>query len=218
MIDSSGGLNFYLGNNSKPPPYWDWTMNQGMGTAVEDLRTEPDIEKRYYNNFHDERMYERYLSGLRFIINNPKKTLKRIIEKFCVFWSPNSWIINHIGFETYGKVNKVIIKTLIILISVYYIFIMLFGIGGIVFSENNIFKFFILLFFGYYIIIHCLFISSARFHLPLFPLIILYASYYLHNLRNTLKASYKRYFILCLLVGIFTTIVSIYLPRIYGSF
>ncbi len=180
LISSSGGINFYIGNNSTadgstasmPPPLGhNWQMKDI--NYIAENETGMKLKASEVSDFW-------YNKGLNWVANNKTGFINLYFNKLYLCFN-NLEISNNRDLNIFFDTNPVLR-----LIPINYAFILalvsiaLFFIAikrG--FNSNIIFLIVILLF---YLLIISLFFINARYRLPVIPLLIILASYGISNL------------------------------------
>lgn len=130
-----------------------------------------------------------YREGIRFIIQNPGKFLLLAIKKMSLFWS----LIRSDGwwFHIKNPLDKLVSVSLSILFA---IFIFSFGIMGMIFSlrdKDSTFKFLLRSFIMVCPLSLIPFFVETRYRLPIYPFMIIFASYgltLLPQIKSVLKS------------------------------
>ncbi len=162
-LSTNGGFNFWLSNVQLAKGN-DPTINPSIWP-----KNECDI-----NSFG-------YKSGLKQIRQNPSGFIKqipiKIINLFIKDVSGFQWISQGIN----DKLNNTVLKLLMIISQIYYTIMIILAMTGLYFyfrnRKINRINFSIPFIAIYWIIIHSIYFGKDRFHLPLIPIIAIFASY-----------------------------------------
>jgi len=169
-VSTNGGVNFWMGNNPDATGRMLKKDNQAMLWTIKNM-TDDEVAR--------EKLF--YKKGLEFIKENPSKFLVLGAKKFAYFWG---FILPFFTSYLYGYFIHPIPNWLFMLLApltvLPYAIILPLAIFGIVFYhyqklDKKVSLLFLLIF--YYIFVHCLILSSTRYHLPLVPFLIIFASY-----------------------------------------
>jgi len=204
LIASQGGINFYIGNNEKAdgmtallPGFghgWHYTdaeyeVSQGLGKKIGTIK--PSEVSDYYTN-----------KTLNFIINHPGQFRALLIKKLYMFWNYFSISNNNNLYFLTDYIGMSFIP-----LNLFAIISPLGLIGMILcFKRNRRYWIFPILIFGYMLTVIAFFIT-ARFRLPLIPILTITAAYAITEFISYLKQKdYKKSFafiIAIVFIGIF---------------
>ncbi len=165
-ISTSGGFNFYLGNNPQ---------------ATGEYNSESDTEIKWLQPLNNESPEERlalevkaaktgYTKGINFILQNPGQFFQLALKKFVLLWRPPTYKLN-----LRENFNETIFR---ILWLFNYLFLLILAIPGIWISIKKFGKewtLFLLILFSV-TGLHMLVFSATRFRLPLIPLLMIFAA------------------------------------------
>ena len=218
-VDTMGGLNLYMGNYEHTPLHRAWAA----------VSNPPEIA--WYRG-HEEELKElneaerqrwAIKKALEFMKEHPGLTALRTLIKTANFWQLERTIIagmqKGIFLGLQNKITKVIL-TLSILLA--YVTVAILGFSGLLlrilnhrgsyaFSQNYIHKGrtekfadrLILLIISYFTAIHAVVFGHSRYHLPLIPLLGIYAAYLMVNFQTIRQNQPKFKVILGLIFLIF---------------
>ena len=166
LVSTNGGVNFWIGNNPEATCRTcdiDWGK---INNPCVNITNEVQRDKLYYKK------------GFEFIKDNPSKFLVFGAKKFAYFWG---FILPFFTCYLYGYFINPIPKWLFMLLApltvLPYAIVLPFAIFGIIFYQVDKRSSLLLLLIFYYVLIHSIIVSSTRFHLPLIPFLIVFASY-----------------------------------------
>jgi tetratricopeptide (TPR) repeat protein len=189
LIASQGGVNFYIGNNPK---------SDGVSAILPGART------TWWGSFEDainiaEKQANRslrpsevsrfwYMKGLKFITEKPFSFLKLMLRKFVLFWNGNEWSNNRdvYFFARSAPLMKILIWRFII----YFPFGLIapLALTGIVLSHREKKDIFVLeIFIFTYMLSVILFFVTARYRVPLLPILVLLAAYALDRFVSEIR-------------------------------
>lgn len=209
LITSSGGLNFYLGNNEKA---------SGILKEPDFIRPDPAYEHEDARK-EAERLTGKKLKasesssfwfhkGLEFIKNNPSKFLKLMKQK--LFFLANAYEVpDNLNYDFMKRFSSVLRLPLF-----HYGIIFPLAVAGLLFSTFKWRKYFLLhLMTASYVIFLLLFFISSRYRLPMVPYLILFASFGLIHFLDLAKEKKGFPLILFLIVLSLTFLYSNKVPE-----
>jgi hypothetical protein len=173
-VSTNGGINLYIGNNPQANGGYVIPESDSMWRK---LMAEPNEAKRDLKATR---------AALDWIKANPLAFLKLVPIKFARFW-----VFDYSGFDwtfksRYGKDGDGIMLSCMMLAQIYYLLLLYFAIRGIiwVFKERIKVSFIYLpmLIVAYWILVHIVIFGGDRFHFPMVPLLMIYASGFIANL------------------------------------
>lgn len=204
LVSTNGGVCFWSGNN---PDATGRVLEKGNDAMLWTIWNMTDDEVAREKLF--------YKKGFEFIKENPSKFLVLGAKKFAYFWG---FILPFFSCYLYGYFIHPIPNWLFMLLApltvLPYAVVLPLAIFGIVFYQKCDKKsvlLFLLMF--YYVLIHCIILSSTRYHLPLVPFLIIFAAYgacSMNRIRSEIRlgdAKTRRKIILffLLIVGLITS-------------
>lgn len=209
LITSSGGLNFYLGNNNNA---------SGILTEPDFIRPDPAYEHKDAKEEAERRTGKNlkaseasafwFRQGIDYIKNNPFQYLKLLGKK--LFFLSNA-------YEVPDNLNYQFIKNFSSALSLpllHYGVIFPLAVTGIIFSFTSWRRYLLLyLITASYIIFLLLFFITSRYRIPLAPFLILFASFALYRFRYFVKK--KNYYAIAffLILFSFTFVFSNIVPE-----
>jgi len=203
LIASQGGINFYIGNNERADGYTallpgfghTWQYSDADYEAASNLGKKPgtikpsEVSSYYYNK------------SAKYILSSPGHFIKLLIKKFYLFWnryeiSNNNniyFLTNYIGLSFYPLFLFAVISPLGLIGSV------------LCFFKGRRFWIFPILIFGYMATVIMFFIT-ARFRLPLAPVLSIMAAYAIYEIYRAIANKRYRYSVV-LLVSVLIAVV-----------
>ncbi len=176
-IDTMGGRNFMMGNYRFTPLYRSWDAISLSGPQYwygELLTTHPEAAAATQGQ-RDKLALQH---GLQFVRENPGLTLKRDLVKFLDFWGLERELVAGAMRGYFGPLPKPILILLALLIVGSYAGAMILGIFGIVLVPpmDRRLHALLLLVIGFVCLLHVVVFAHSRYHLPIMPLVLLYAA------------------------------------------
>jgi 4-amino-4-deoxy-L-arabinose transferase-like glycosyltransferase len=176
-IDTMGGRNFLMGNYRHTPLYHSWdaiSLDQEKAWYHEVLDNYPP-EMRTTQGQLDKLALKQ---GLEFIRENPGLTASRSLIKFFDFWGLERELIAGASRGYFGPMPRPVVLALGALIAICYTGALFLGIFGALFSpaEDRRIHWFFILVIAFICALHVIVFGHSRYHLPLMPLILLYAA------------------------------------------
>ncbi len=174
-LATNGGINLYIGNNPLSSGNWVWQAEN------------PFRELSAANEIENNRLG--YKLATQFILHNPFGFIQRGIKKeIYLFATDLSAIVKELESAAQnGRVDKFIIFNIIG--QVYYYLLLIFSAGGIILlilNRKNRNPGFYLLggILIYWMGIHFVFFGVDRFHFPMIPILLIFASTFLEFYLN----------------------------------
>jgi len=183
-VDVMGGRNFLMGNYQHTPLYRSWDAISITG----DKSWAHEIEATYpYEQRDTQGKVDRLAlrQGLKFVRENRWLTLKRDIIKFFDFWGLERELVAGAARGYWGELPKSIIVIFAALIFGSYAAVMALGIFGMCLNplvDRRLHWLFILV-IAYICGMHTLVFAHSRYHLPIMPLVMVFASLAIANSR-----------------------------------
>jgi 4-amino-4-deoxy-L-arabinose transferase-like glycosyltransferase len=176
-VDVMGGRNFMMGNYRYTPLYRSWATieEQGERSWIHELLTEYPREVRDTQGKLDKVALRQ---ALRFVAANPGLTLQRDVVKFFDFWGLERELVSGARIGFFGPIPAAVVVVLALLICGAYVAVLFAGIFGMFLTppdDRRVHAFLILL-IAFVCGIHTLAFGHSRYHLPLMPLLIVYAA------------------------------------------
>lgn len=177
VVDTMGGRNFMMGNYRYTPLYrsWDAIGLEGEKSWHYEVAGKYSEDERISQGAIDKLALK---LGLEFVRENPGLTLKRDLIKFFDFWGLERELIAGVGRGFWGGMPSWGILLLAGLIFGSYALAMVMGIFGMMMVPlgDGRFKWFFLLVIAYVCGMHTLVFAHSRYHLPIMPLVLLFAA------------------------------------------
>ncbi|MCP4582013.1 MAG: tetratricopeptide repeat protein [candidate division Zixibacteria bacterium] len=205
LVASQGGINFYIGNNERADGFTallpgfghTWQYSDAEFEAAQEIGKKPGVIKpSEVSGFY-------YDKALDYIFSEPVDFLKLIIKKLYMFWN---------RFEISNN-NNLYFLTDYIGMSFMPLFLFMFisplGLVGSVlcFFKDRRYWLFPILIFGYMATIVAFFVT-ARFRIPLVPLLTIMAVFAVHEIYSAWRDKRYKYSLILaassLLIGIIT--------------
>jgi 4-amino-4-deoxy-L-arabinose transferase-like glycosyltransferase len=176
MVDTMGGITLRMGNYEYTPlnRAWDPVTLQGEKSIFQDLRAEhPDVST--WTEGRKEKWALR--KAFMFMLANPALTLQRSLIKFANFWGLERTVIAGWQQGLYQP-HRWFVALGTVVIPLAYVVVMLFACLGVFLSRPPDLRMhlFLLLVIGFLAGMHTLAFGHERYHLPLIPLLLLYAA------------------------------------------
>jgi len=176
-IDVMGGRNFMMGNYQYTPLYrsWDaiaiegdrsWAHQVFVNYPPEQRRTQGQVDKLAMRE------------GIAFVRQNPGLTLLRSTVKFFDFWGLERELVAGAGRGYFGHMSKAGLLVLTAIVAGSYAVVMALAIFGLFFAgplDRRAYWLFlsvIIFICG----IHTIAFGHSRYHLPIIPLVLIYAA------------------------------------------
>jgi 4-amino-4-deoxy-L-arabinose transferase-like glycosyltransferase len=176
-VDVMGGRNFMMGNYEYTPLYRAWdAISMADDRAWDSVlaRAEPTYPQTTQGQ--RDKLALRY--GLRYVFANPGQTLHRTIVKFCNFWQLERELVASVSRGNWGVGHRSVVLGLGFVIVGAYVAAMIAGIFGFVLTRPRIsgMSGFVFLLIAFVCLVHSVVFGHSRYHLPLIPLLIIYAA------------------------------------------
>lgn len=176
-VDVMGGRNFMMGNYRYTPLYRSWATIELQGEESwihEVVQTYPATEPRTQGQIDKLAMRQAF----QFIAANPGLTLKRDIVKFFDFWGLERELIAGGERGMFGSISTPALIALGVLLCGSYVLTFFAGILGLVLAPpaDRRIHLFLLLLIAFVCALHTLAFAHSRYHLPLMPLVLIYAA------------------------------------------
>ncbi|MBW1854712.1 MAG: glycosyltransferase family 39 protein, partial [Deltaproteobacteria bacterium] len=203
-LSALGGINFYIGNNSKAKGIFA-SPNGLSRSPIELIKTSIHYAEKESGKTLTPPQASRYwlFKGLKFIKDNPIDAFFLYMKKFSLFWRKEEIPVNidYSFSKTFAPIFQLPFISFGILAP--------FAILGIIFSlkrKNNILL--VTLFVLSYMVSVIIFFVSARYRLPIVPFLIICSSYALYNVMEMMRAK-KAKDIIILVVALILLFVGI---------
>jgi 4-amino-4-deoxy-L-arabinose transferase-like glycosyltransferase len=177
VVDAMGGRNFMLGNYEFTPLYrmWDavslegeqnWYSVLAASHRPEELETQGQID-------HIAGSY-----GLAYVSSHPVQTLQRDVVKLFDLWGLERELIGGVDLGYFGSISRPGLLLLTAIIFGSYVAAMLLGIFGAIMAPpaDRRARWFLFLLIGFICVIHVVTYGHSRYHLPLVPIVLVFAA------------------------------------------
>ncbi len=176
-VDVMGGRNFMMGNYEHTPLYRAWdaiTVSGDESWYAVLARNEP--QDKGATQGQRDKLAMRY--GLRYALAHPSLTAQRSTIKFFNFWQLEREVIAGAQRGFWGIEHRAVVLMLAAIILGSYVAAMAGGIfGWFVLRPTDVrFHWFCLITIGYVCLVHTAVFGHSRYHLPLMPLVLIYAA------------------------------------------
>ncbi len=175
-IDTMGGRNLLMGNYRHTPFFRSWDAISLEGPLswerevfdvfpAEELVTQGQVDKLALRQ------------GLQFIRNNPGLTLRRDAVKFLDFWGLERELIAGAKFGFFGPLPKVAVVGLAVCICGGYVAVLFLAIFGAIvepLADRRV-QWLLLAVVAFICALHTLAFGHSRYHLPLVPILAVFA-------------------------------------------
>ena len=167
LISTSGGINFYMGNNETATGFFKWKLPEGAIWA-----NTLDAKKVAMHELHAIELATNkagYTAGINFIKENPISFLSLTIKKFIFFWLPPPTDLQDLHMS---KDN-----TLRLFRLLYTTIITIFGVTGIFLAlMKTRFPYLLLIVWILYTsAFHAVVVANHRYSLTMFPFLCIFA-------------------------------------------
>jgi tetratricopeptide (TPR) repeat protein len=220
FISSQGGMNFYIGNNPKsdgataifPGGSATWWGSYGDAVRLAEKNEGRSLKPSEISDFW-------YKEGLNFALNQPFQFLKLMLKKFALFWNGNE-LSNNRDFYFFAR-NAPILKLLIWKFIIYFPFGLItpLGLAGIILFhlksslkvlKERDFVNLLEIFLFVYMLSVILFFVTARYRVPVLPVIIIFAAFALERfyfiLRHRRFLDFGKYLLILVIILILVNI------------
>ncbi len=176
-VDTMGGRNFMMGNYEHTPLYrsWDAISIKGDKSWDHEVNANFPAELPRTQGYVDKVAFRQ---GIKFVKEHPWLTLERDVIKFFDFWGLEREILSGLGNGWWGNVSSLAILSLGTIILGAYVAILFLGIFGVILRPlpDRRIHWLLLSVIVYICGIHTLVFGHSRYHLPLMPLVMLFAA------------------------------------------
>lgn len=184
-VDVMGGRNFMMGNYEYTPLFraWDAISMDGEKAWYRVLLRKHPQRSGLTQGKLDKLALK---AGLDFVQENPGLSAKRAVVKFFCFWQLERELVAGAARGYFGEVSKPALIALTAVIFGSYVSAMYLGLFGMFLAPPTDWRVhaFLVLCMAFVCGIHTLVFGHSRYHLPLMPLLLLYAASAAVNLRN----------------------------------
>jgi len=205
IVSYNGGINFYVGNNQNTYQ----TLTARPGFEWERLLMTAYGQERITNFADQSRFY--YKKGSEFILHQPANWLGLMIKKFILFFNSYEFSRNFDlrFFSQFFFITKLPIARLNIILPLSLAAIFVLFLARALIGNREKMMLVLLLIFVYSFSIILIFIT-ARYRLPIIPLLIIFAAYYIATLITKLRdRDYMNIIKLVSLAGFFTIFTQV---------
>lgn len=189
LIASQGGMNFYIGNNPQsdgasavlPGARSTWWGLYEDGKKFAEEETNRSLKPSHISRFW-------YAKGVRFLVEEPLDFLGLMAKKFALFWNGNE-LSNNRDLYFFAR-SAPLLKLLIWRFVIYFPFGLVapLALVGIILSHKNAKDVLPLdIFLFVYMLSVVLFFVTARYRVPVIPVLILFSAYAVDRLIPMLK-------------------------------
>lgn len=176
-IDVMGGRNLMMGNYEHTPLHraWDAISIEGDSAWYRVLERECPNYKKLTQGQKDKLAMRR---GLRFMAENPGLTLKRSVIKFFNFWQLERSFVAGMAQGHFGNPPTWALLLLTALIFGSYAVVFCLGVFGVLTRPPTVLGSYwmIVALVAYTCGLHSLVFAHSRYHLPLIPLVAIFAA------------------------------------------
>ena len=220
LISSQGGMNFYIGNNPKsdgataifPGGSATWWGSYEDAVQLAERKEGRSLKPSEISSFW-------YKEGLNFALNQPFQFLKLILKKVALFWNGNE-LANNRDFYFFAR-SAPILKLLIWKFIIYFPFGLItpLGLVGIILFhlksslkvvKEKDFVNLLEIFLFVYMFSIILFFVTARYRVPILPILLLFAAFTLERfyfiLRQRKILEFGKYFLALVVILILVNI------------
>jgi 4-amino-4-deoxy-L-arabinose transferase-like glycosyltransferase len=176
-VDTMGGRNFMMGNYQHTPLYrsWDAISITGERSWAHEIITTYPPEARQTQGQMDKLALKQ---GLTFVADHPWLTLQRSIVKFFDFWGLERELVAGASRRYWGALPEPAILLLAALVCGSYalaLWLALYGAIMVGLRDRRL-HWFIVAVIAYVCGMHTLVFGHSRYHLPVMPLVLLFAA------------------------------------------
>jgi 4-amino-4-deoxy-L-arabinose transferase-like glycosyltransferase len=192
-VDVMGGRNFMMGNYEHTPIDRPWAaigINDDRAWYKLVRKQFPEEAKGITQGQLDKLAMK---SAVHYIVAHPFETLRRDLAKFFHFWQLEREIVAGLDAGYWGGLSRAGVLVAAVLILGSYVFVALAGLTGALVTAPTSWRvhLFLLLAIVFVCGIHTLVFAHSRYHLPLMPLLGIYAAAAIVR-RRTVVASWRR--------------------------
>jgi len=193
IVNSAGGMTLMMGKYEHTPANrpWDPSTMMGEHSIFAKLKKEHP-EASEWTTGQKEKWAQK--QAVAYMLENPGVTLKRTFIKFGSFWGLERTILG--GFKVgYYHPPRWFMLMCTILIPLAFVLVMIFGCLGVFLAvpEDRRMHWLLMLIVLFVSGLHAVVFGHSRYHLPLMPLVILYAASALsHRSWNQLREGMAR--------------------------
>jgi hypothetical protein len=175
-IDVMGGRNFMMGNYEYTPLFRAWDAISVSGERSWHAILSARIPE-FQSATQGERDKLAFKYGLQFAMDHPGQTAQRSLVKMANFWQLEREFVAGISQGLWGKHSaSVVLGTALVVCGAYAATMFLAAYGLIVWPQPLRNHGILLLLIGLVWGVHTLVFAHSRYHLPLMPLVLIYAA------------------------------------------
>jgi 4-amino-4-deoxy-L-arabinose transferase-like glycosyltransferase len=176
-IDTMSGRNLMMGNYAHTPLYrsWDAIALEGEKSWLHQLNQAHPLPGGLTQGQLDKLAFK---EGLRFMAENPGLTAQRDLVKFFDFWGLERELVAGAAAGYFGDVPRWVTPVLAVVIFGSYAAAMFLAVFGAILAplRDRRLHWFFLLVIVFICGAHVVVFGHSRYHLPLIPLVLLYAA------------------------------------------
>jgi 4-amino-4-deoxy-L-arabinose transferase-like glycosyltransferase len=176
-IDTMGGRNFMMGNYQYTPLFrsWDAISIEGEHSWIHEVCTTYPPDCRGTQGRIDKLALRQ---GLEFVRENLGLTAQRAVVKFFDFWGLERELIAGAAWGHYGQVSRLGLLGLAVTVAGTFAAVMVLAVFGLVFAPpaDRRGHWLLLCVIAFVCGLHVVVFGHSRYHLPLVPLVLLYAA------------------------------------------
>lgn len=202
VIDVMGGRNLMMGNYEHTPMERSWA-------TISDVAPEHQWHRLLHHKYPSDsprtqgqidKLAMRY--AIDFILANPWLTLKRDAVKFFNFWQLERELIAAAGSGHFGDTSPMTKLALAAIVCGSYAFVLLAAIYGVCCVPPSDWRYhwFLIASILFPCLIHTLVFGHARYHLPVIPLLTVYAAAAIVNIQAIWQSRWSKRFALASLL------------------
>jgi len=177
-VDVMGGRNFMMGNYEYTPldRPWDAISMSGEQSWIAVLkRNSPQESSELTQGQLDKRAMK---AAVKYVVAHPGQTAQRDVAKFFHFWQLEREIVAGLWWGYWNQVPTLVVLAMAVAIVGMYVTVMLSGVMGAAVAPASSWRMqaFLILLIAFVCGIHTLVFGHSRYHLPLMPLIGVFAA------------------------------------------
>ena len=179
MVDVMGGRNAMMGNYEHTPLERNWATINVVAGDKQWFRV-LERETPGYSELTQGQIDKLALRhGIRFALSHPFLTIQRDVVRFFNFWQLERTIAAGIRKGTFGHIPSWTALPVAAILAVYYAATLFAGLFGLAFSDRIECKsyWFLALTIAFPCVIHTLIFAHSRYHLPVIPILALFAGH-----------------------------------------
>ena len=177
-VDSMGGRNFMMGNYLHTPLYrsWDAIAITGEKAWFQEVQATSPASEFSTQGKVDKLALKR---GLLFVREHPWLTLQRDLIKFFDFWGLERELVAGAGLGYFGDLSALVVSLLAVVICGGYAAALFLGVFGFFLAPlpERRSQVLLLMMIAYICGLHVLVFAHSRYHLPVMPLVVVFAAH-----------------------------------------